>query len=157
MIISFPDKPGKWQNISRTQYKGLLQLLRTLCQRGTYMGETIHYKPSPIHFFPSFRPRSGSGLKQNPHHCQTWRGTLQAHGVQGTSLFSPLDIPWCPHLSKGTFVFIPQTKDMNQDLCILLLSNTIFTVLSQAFIPSVFIHPFMHMTLCLSVLSTKEA
>lgn len=108
-------------------------------------------------FFPSFRPRSGSGLKQNPHHCQTWRGTLQAHWVQGTSLFSPLDIPWCPHLSKGTFVFIPQTKDMNQDLCILLLSNTIFTVLSQAFIPSVFIHPFMHMTLCLSVLSTKEA
>lgn len=37
MIISFPDKPGKWQNISRTQYEGLLQLLRTLCQRGTYL------------------------------------------------------------------------------------------------------------------------
>lgn len=53
MIISFPDKLGKWQNISRTQYKGLLQLLGTLCQRGTSMGETIHDK-SPLHFSPLY-------------------------------------------------------------------------------------------------------
>lgn len=52
LLISFPAKQGKWQNISRKQFKGLLQPLGTLCKRNTPTGEIIHYESSLIHFSP---------------------------------------------------------------------------------------------------------